>query len=127
MSVEVDESPICGCGRGKDLGAFTKKPSWKVLPPFFTRIVLGPLFSTSFMGGLLDPEPQQGSKLFTKIPFDENDLAKTFLVKINCAREWQTIFSFWQARKPKALDVCQRVQDDGVLLCILPKSTLEKA
>ena len=98
VSVEVDESPVFGCGRGKDLGAFTENPAWNVLSPFVTKIALGSLFSTSFMEGL-------GVSKFRNF-HQHLDIAETFLVKINYAREWQ-------AWKPKALDLL-RVQDDGI-------------
>ena len=98
VSVEVDESPVFGCGRGKDLGAFTENPAWNVLSPFVTKIALGSLFSTSFMEGL-------GVSKFRNF-HQHPAIAETFLVKINYARERQ-------AWKPKALDLLS-VQDDGI-------------
>lgn len=97
VSVEVDESLVCGCGREKDLGAFTES----CLERFITirhQNRPGPLFSTSFMKGL-------GVSKFRNF-HQHPDIAETFLVKINYAREWQ-------AWKPKALDLL-RVQDDGI-------------
>ena len=44
-----EESPLCSCGKGKDLGAFGKLMEWKLLHAHATRIAIGPLFSFSFM------------------------------------------------------------------------------
>ncbi|KIM36069.1 hypothetical protein M413DRAFT_31975 [Hebeloma cylindrosporum] len=39
--------PLCGCGRGKDLGSFTTVPEWTILRQDATRIAIGPLFGFS--------------------------------------------------------------------------------
>ena len=49
VSIEYEESPICGCGQGKNLGPFSQTSAWKDFAPFVTRIALAPLFSTSFV------------------------------------------------------------------------------
>lgn len=43
-----EESPLCSCGKGKDLGNFGTKPEWKEFHSEATRIALSPLFSSSF-------------------------------------------------------------------------------
>jgi hypothetical protein len=47
----VDVSPLCSCGRGKNLGSFGNVPDWKLLRGEATRIAIGPLFSFSSMEG----------------------------------------------------------------------------
>lgn len=47
MGSEV--SPICSCGKGKNLGAFGNMPEWKTLWDEATRVAIGPLFSFSFL------------------------------------------------------------------------------
>ncbi|EDR12675.1 uncharacterized protein LACBIDRAFT_311356 [Laccaria bicolor S238N-H82] len=47
------ESPLCGCGQGKNLGPFSQTSAWKDFAPFVTRIALAPLFSTSFVNNPL--------------------------------------------------------------------------
>jgi hypothetical protein len=42
------ESPLCSCGKGKDLGTFGTRPEWKGFHSEATRIALSPLFSSSF-------------------------------------------------------------------------------
>ncbi|KIM36063.1 hypothetical protein M413DRAFT_449391 [Hebeloma cylindrosporum] len=54
IPAEVDGltvSPLCGCGRGKNLGSFGNVPEWKLLHREATRVAIGPLFSFSFMEG----------------------------------------------------------------------------
>ena len=47
MGSEV--SPICSCGKGKNLGAFGNKPEWRPFREEATRVAIGPLFSFSFL------------------------------------------------------------------------------
>ncbi|KJA29585.1 hypothetical protein HYPSUDRAFT_126061 [Hypholoma sublateritium FD-334 SS-4] len=42
-------SPICSCGKGKNLGAFGNMPEWKTFRDEATRVAIGPLFSFSFL------------------------------------------------------------------------------
>ena len=46
---ENDTSPLCSCGKGKDLGTFGTRPEWKEFHSEATRIALSPLFSSSFI------------------------------------------------------------------------------
>ncbi len=45
----IEESPICSCGKGKNLGAFGANPKWKMIHKEAIRIAIGPLFTTSFL------------------------------------------------------------------------------
>ena len=47
--LEFEASPLCSCGKGKDLGTFGTRPEWKEFHSEATRIALSPLFSTSFI------------------------------------------------------------------------------
>ena len=49
------KSPLCSCGKGKDLGAFGTQTKWKALHREATRIAIGPLFTMSFV----NPEAQE--------------------------------------------------------------------
>lgn len=44
-----EESPLCSCGKGKDLGHFGMRPQWREYHSEATRIALSPLFPYSFM------------------------------------------------------------------------------
>lgn len=44
-----EESPLCSCGKGKDLGNFGTRHEWKEFHSEATRIALSPLFSSSSM------------------------------------------------------------------------------
>jgi hypothetical protein len=47
--LEFEASPLCSCGKGKDLGTFGTRPEWKEFHSEATRIALSPLFSSSFL------------------------------------------------------------------------------
>ena len=47
--LEFEASPLCSCGKGKDLGTFGTRPEWKEFHSEATRIALSPLFSFSFL------------------------------------------------------------------------------
>ena len=47
--LEFEASPLCSCGKGKDLGTFGTRSEWKELHSEATRIALSPLFSYSFI------------------------------------------------------------------------------
>ena len=47
--LEFRASPLCSCGKGKDLGTFGTRPEWKEFHSEATRIALSPLFSSSFI------------------------------------------------------------------------------
>jgi MYND finger len=47
--LEFEASPLCSCGKGKDLGTFGTRPEWKEFHSEATRIALSPLFSSSFI------------------------------------------------------------------------------
>jgi hypothetical protein len=70
-------SPLCSCGRGKNLGSFGNVPDWKLLRDEATRVAIGPLFSFSPLvpgireamngkvGKASDTEPQAGGISFS--------------------------------------------------------------
>ena len=47
--LEFEASPLCSCGKGKDLGTFGMRPEWREFHSEATRIALSPLFSSSFI------------------------------------------------------------------------------
>jgi hypothetical protein len=48
LSVELDQNPLCQCGEGIKLGAFSRVPQWKRFAPYVTRAVFSPLFAVSW-------------------------------------------------------------------------------
>ena len=44
---KFEASPLCSCGKGKDLGTFGTRPEWKEFHSEATKIALSPLFSSS--------------------------------------------------------------------------------
>jgi hypothetical protein len=49
VSKEISQSPLCSCGRGKNLGSFTQKKNWEEFAPYVTRAAISPLFPVSFI------------------------------------------------------------------------------
>ncbi|KAF8914416.1 hypothetical protein CPB84DRAFT_1669124 [Gymnopilus junonius] len=58
-----DKSPLCSCGKGKNLGSFGSIPEWKVLHKEATRIAISPLFSFSFMEDMVSAMKNSINKL----------------------------------------------------------------
>jgi len=58
------ESPLCSCGKGKDLGVFGTQARWESLHREATRIAIGPLFTTSFVS----PEDQKRNPSSARTP-----------------------------------------------------------
>ncbi len=52
VSQEIVQSPLCSCGRGKNLGSFTQKKNWKVFAPYVTRAAISPLFAVPFIDSI---------------------------------------------------------------------------
>ena len=52
VSEKIDQSPLCGCGRGKNLGSFTQKKSWEEFIPYVTRAAISPLFAVPFVDSI---------------------------------------------------------------------------
>ena len=47
--LDFEASPLCSCGKGKDLGTFGTRTEWEEFHSEATRIALSPLFSSSFI------------------------------------------------------------------------------
>ncbi|TFY83360.1 hypothetical protein EWM64_g646 [Hericium alpestre] len=57
LSEEMEEIPLCSCGRGKDTEGMSKNALWKPLAPYATRIALSPLFAVSYLESIgRDPD-----------------------------------------------------------------------
>ena len=52
VSEKIYQSPLCTCGRGKYLGPFPHKKSWKVFTPYVTRAAISPLFAVPFVDSI---------------------------------------------------------------------------
>ena len=46
---EFRQSPLCSCGRGKNIGPFAQNENWKDFAPYVTRAAISPLFSPLFV------------------------------------------------------------------------------
>ncbi|TFY77148.1 hypothetical protein EWM64_g6862, partial [Hericium alpestre] len=53
LSVELEEVPLCSCGRGKDTEGMFKDALWRPLAPYVTRIALSPLFAVSYLDSIV--------------------------------------------------------------------------
>ncbi|KAL1730984.1 hypothetical protein EV714DRAFT_236379 [Schizophyllum commune] len=49
LSLAIDESPICDCGRGKDIPDSEIMKTHKELRPLVTRAAIGPLYAVSYL------------------------------------------------------------------------------
>lgn len=55
LSVEYGQSPLCSCGKGKNLGSFHANNAWKDLGPHATRIALTPMFPVPYLEDVTEP------------------------------------------------------------------------
>jgi MYND finger len=72
LSEAIEENPLCGCGKGKDVEALLKVKEWRKFAPYVTKIALGPLFSVSYLDSVggdlrsaaneLSPQPSSFSE-----------------------------------------------------------------
>ena len=63
VSEEFHQSPLCRCGRGKNIGPFAQNENWKDFAPYVTRAAISPLFWVPFVdtfGGHLSNGPGRG-------------------------------------------------------------------
>lgn len=49
LTVDMEEDPLCSCGRGKDAEGMMKVDLWRPLAPHVTRLALSPLFAVSYL------------------------------------------------------------------------------
>jgi len=57
LSVEVEESPLCSCGAGKNVEGMQNDPLWRDFAPYATRVAISPLFAVSYLERIgRDPE-----------------------------------------------------------------------
>ncbi|THV01240.1 hypothetical protein K435DRAFT_718186 [Dendrothele bispora CBS 962.96] len=49
LTVEMEEIPICSCGRGKDVEGMLEVELWKHFAPYVTKVALTPLFAVSYL------------------------------------------------------------------------------
>jgi hypothetical protein len=57
LSQDMDQSPMCSCGEGKNLGPFSQNKDWKPFVPHCTRIAISPLFAVSFFDATGEYQP----------------------------------------------------------------------
>lgn len=56
LSEEYKQSPLCSCGKGKNLGPFLENTEWRSLAPHATRIALTPIFPVPYLEDVTEPE-----------------------------------------------------------------------
>ncbi|KAI0033269.1 hypothetical protein K488DRAFT_48122 [Vararia minispora EC-137] len=57
LSEEMEETPICSCGSGKDVDGMQKDPLWRVFAPYATRVAISPFFAVTYLEKIgRDPE-----------------------------------------------------------------------
>ena len=62
LTQRMELDPLCGCGRGKDVGALREVEEWRPYAPYVTRIALSPLFAVSYLETVgRDPEAHKCS------------------------------------------------------------------
>ncbi|CCM04095.1 uncharacterized protein FIBRA_06254 [Fibroporia radiculosa] len=49
LSEDMENDPLCSCGRGIDTDGMTKVNLWRPFAPYVTRIALSPLFAVSYL------------------------------------------------------------------------------
>ncbi|TFY57180.1 hypothetical protein EVG20_g8639, partial [Dentipellis fragilis] len=49
LTEEMEQDPLCSCGRGKDIEGMNKEVPWKKFAPYVTRLALSPLFAVSYL------------------------------------------------------------------------------
>ncbi|KAF9052402.1 hypothetical protein BDZ89DRAFT_1098464 [Hymenopellis radicata] len=60
LALEMEQDPLCGCGRGKDAAGMLKRDLWAPLAPHVTPIALSPLFAVSYLEPIgRDPEARR--------------------------------------------------------------------
>jgi len=60
LTIEVEQSAICSCGRGKDVEAMMDVELWRELAPYVTRVALSPFFAVSYLETVIrNPENQK--------------------------------------------------------------------
>jgi len=56
LSEEYKESPLCSCGKGKNLGPFLENTKWRSLVPHAIRIALTPIFPVPYLEDVTEPD-----------------------------------------------------------------------
>lgn len=56
LSEEYKQSPLCSCGKGKNLGPFLENTKWRSLAPHAIRIALTPIFPVPYLEDVTEPE-----------------------------------------------------------------------
>lgn len=49
LTENMEESPLCSCGSGKEVDGMMKDSLWRNFAPYVTRIALSPLFAVSYL------------------------------------------------------------------------------
>lgn len=60
LSEDIENDPLCSCGRGKDVDVMLKDHSWSKFAPYVTRMALSPLFAVSYLETVMrNPEQRR--------------------------------------------------------------------
>ncbi|KAI0364270.1 hypothetical protein BV20DRAFT_956586 [Pilatotrama ljubarskyi] len=62
LTLEMEATPLCSCGKGKDVEGMHKVEQWRKFAPYVTRIAISPLFAVSYLETVgRDPEAHKCS------------------------------------------------------------------
>ncbi|KZP26299.1 hypothetical protein FIBSPDRAFT_819685 [Athelia psychrophila] len=60
LSEDIENDPLCSCGRGKDVDGMLKDHAWSKFAPHVTRVALSPLFAVSYLETVIrNPEQRR--------------------------------------------------------------------
>jgi hypothetical protein len=84
--LEFESSPLCSCGKGKDLGIFGTRSEWKELHSEATRIALSPLFSSSFLQvPRKDTEMKKNANVGSSLKSSASETSQSLTQCANCS------------------------------------------
>ncbi|KAJ2917519.1 hypothetical protein MD484_g2895, partial [Candolleomyces efflorescens] len=134
-SLKMEEDPLCGCGRGKNLGKFEEVEAWKSFRPYVTRVAIGFPFPTSDQGdttaelmkGMRDAEERPTGKM--DLCQRESSIALRGVRKRIGKRTRVLVIFFYPIGNTSATSLAEYLppDEDGAILvlgCGDPRSTL---
>ena len=131
--LKLEASPLCSCGKGKDLGTFGTRPEWKEFHSEATRIALSPLFSFSFLNTMkadvenanIDSLKSLSSEASVSYAVCQLLWTWTAITSIlQCLQTNDVLFSYVSKRvigKPTSCTVRKPLLSDYVVLIVIDK------
>ncbi|KAJ7083693.1 hypothetical protein B0H15DRAFT_911711 [Mycena belliarum] len=99
LSDEMEQDPLCGCGKGKDVEPMSKVAAWAKFAPFAVRVALSPLFAVSYLEKI-GRDPAAGRCFVCRGKGKPKMMKCTACAKVRyCSKECQR--KDWKAHKPR--------------------------